>query len=820
MAYRRPGITVIQEFIGLIPALAPFALPSVSVGSVYQLVDDDLLGNFSATLQTYAYASLLAGAVVDLAETASDEKFTATKKEIGCVLKEAEVQIEAESLLGAADDINFSDDTTNRFNKALGGDLIVIKEQLAIEIVAAQTNGVSSDTPGVRDRLTAGTAGQFSQIKEGDTVSVTGGTNAVVSTPTVLAKISDDVLKLSSEINDGGGASTDTAFSIAGDRGSAAAGSYRIKTVTDVNNVVLEGEIPKEAPLKYTIKREVAEIELDRVPALPANGFLPSSASIQLPAALTHTIGAEDFSILSGKVYGSYRGLRNDMAGNVREFAKLSDLQSFFGIDQITPQSPLAYGLSVMLSNTVTPVNGLGLDENAVSNETLSFINAFDKLGQTQMYAIAILTQNPVIHQLAKTHVEGFSAAGKKKERVALVNRTLMLEQIEKDEATTSVEITNSRIIVNTQVDGASDFGVDAKILNDATTDQFLTVEKGDTLVVVSGTNAVVGNHIIDAVGSVNDLTTETDLVTSGAAIDISYYIIRKDGLGADGITFYDRAAAFIADLIVPGYYVRFLDGLTGSHKITGVLSDKKIKIEQVPGVTSLTSGLKYEIFRDLSKTEQAEFVKGYSSSIGSRRVANLWPDVLEGPVGAVQEKLPGFYGSCAIAAMTTGLPTQQGFTNLSISGFLGLEHSSGYFSDDQLDIIADGGTFILAQDGDGQPLYVRHQLTTDRSAIKFQEYSVTKNVDFIAKFLRNAYKDFSGVYNIVDSAKDDIKSTAKASLTFLKDDTRLPKIGGVIRDGKLSKLEESETQIDTLLMRFKLNIPIPLNNLDITIEV
>jgi hypothetical protein len=133
---------------------------------------------------------------------------------------------------------------------------------------------------------------------------------------------------------------------------------------------------------------------------------------------------------------------------------------------------------------------------------------------------------------------------------------------------------------------------------------------------------------------------------------------------------------------------------------------------------------------------------------------------------------------------------------------------------------MADGGTFIFAQEGEESPLFVRHQLTTDRSAIKFQEYSFTKNCDYCCKFIRNAYKGYIGVYNIVESTLDELRNTAKAVLTFLKDDTRLPRIGGVIRSGQLTKLEESTTQIDTVIMRFKLNLPIPLNNLEITVEV
>ncbi|NDD05470.1 MAG: hypothetical protein EB078_11230, partial [Proteobacteria bacterium] len=66
MAYRRPAVTVIQEFIGLVPALAPFTLPTVAVGPCYQLVDNDLVGTYSGVQRDYEFASMMPGAHPDI----------------------------------------------------------------------------------------------------------------------------------------------------------------------------------------------------------------------------------------------------------------------------------------------------------------------------------------------------------------------------------------------------------------------------------------------------------------------------------------------------------------------------------------------------------------------------------------------------------------------------------------------------------------------------------------------------------------------------------------------------------------------------------
>lgn len=814
MAYRKPGVTVTQEFLAAAPALAAAALPCVVVGPAYQLVDDDSLGVYAGAEVLLPYASLLGGAVVDLEVTASDEAFPATKKQIEVVLKNAMVEVLSEQATGSAVGSAFADVTSSQFLNVLAGDVITIVEATGVSIVAARSDGESAvATP---DRLSAGGANPllFENVKVGDVVDVTGGTNTVVGPRTVVAKVGSNLLLLDGAINDLVGPSTNVAYSISGTRGTMNAGEYIVKTKTDDNNLVLLSPIPDspEAPISYSIKRSVANTTLVR-----DTDYTAAEEGITLPLGLT--VGT--LSVTEGDVYASYRALRIDLASEVRNFVDTASLNAVFGPTQITPQNPLAYGLQFMLQNTVTPVNGLGLDGNAVTDEALSYTAAADVLKRGQMYAISLLSQNPVVHTIYKNHVEQMSLPDRKLERVVIINSSLPTVMVLQDESTTVTTVANSRQIVGTQLDGAGVFATNPKQLIDLTAGQFANVKAGDSLVVVGGTGVTPGTYVVASVTDDNNLLTTANFITSGSPADIQYYVYRKDGIAADGLSFYDRNASFFSSGVASGHYLNILSGTyMARYRIATVVSEKEVTFSPaILGVTSLVTAVNYQVDRDLSKVEQSEAVKGYSRSFASRRVVHVWPDVLESPLGQNIVKLPGYYGTCVIAALTTGLPTQQGFTNLSVSGFLGLDHSSRYFTEEELDNIADGGTMILAQEGPQQPLYVRHQLTTDRSSVKFQEYSVTKNVDFIAKFLRDTYAGYIGQYNIVDTTLDALRTTATAAVKFLKD-KRVPKFGGVIKNGSLISLVESTTQIDTVEMRFGFSIPIPLNHIDITIEV
>jgi len=815
MTYRRPGVTVTQEFVGLVPALAAFALPCAAVGPAYQLVEDDLLGTFSGAQQVYPYASLMGGAIVDLEEIADDELFPKTKKPLKVMLKDVKVEVVAEVSTGAVDENSFTDPTTDIFAGVQSGDLIAIAAEEGVEIVAANTAGVTyAANP---NRISSSSL--FGLVKPGDTVSVTGGTNANIGDYSVVAKVSDDMIIVDGDVNAGTDAS-DLEYSITGDRGDGK--EYRVKSKTDDNTLVLETELSAEAPLTYSVVREWDSVELDRVSTFPGNGYKADESGITLPSSLEVVDGSTTWPIASSMVYGEYRALRNDLASEVREYSLLSDVQSVFGVDQITPANPLAYALSVMMQNTVTAVNGLALSEDAADDETLAYTKAGDVIGMTEMYAIAVLTQNPVIHTTFKNHVEQLSLPEKKRERVVLINSKLVDTMVLKDSETTSTELNGSQTIVNTQIDGSADFAADPALLTSPNVDTFLKVQKGDTVTIQDGDNVTAAEYLVDEKIDNENIKLGSSFITSGTAANIQFYVQRQDGIEADGMTFYDRDAAFVADGIAAGHYLNILSGdYKGRYKIGSILADRKLELaEAIPGIAEVVPEVEYQIDRDMQKTEQAGVVAGYSEAIGSRRVVHCWPDIVKAPIGQEVEDLPGFYLCCTVAALTTGLPTQQGFTNTAVSGFLGFDHSTKYFNDEQLNTIASGGTMIFEQDGPSQPLYIRHQLTTDRSAIKFQEFSVTKNVDFIAKFIRTAYLGYPGVYNIIDTTEDDLRTTAKGIITFLKEDTRLPRIGGVIRSGKLKSVVESEEQIDTMKMRFGFNIPIPLNNIDITIEV
>jgi len=261
---------------------------------------------------------------------------------------------------------------------------------------------------------------------------------------------------------------------------------------------------------------------------------------------------------------------------------------------------------------------------------------------------------------------------------------------------------------------------------------------------------------------------------------------------------------------------------ITGTrHPIASIDSESQITLDSDPtaGFGGTLTDVEYRITKDLSLNEQADFLAGYASSFGSRRVVHTWPDRLAVSVNGEATLIPGYFAAPVLSGLTAGLPSQQGFTNLALTGFVGRENSDDIFSDVQLDTIAGGGNMIFVQPVPDAALIVRHQLTTDLTTIYFQEFSVTKNVDLIARFFRRLYRPFLGIYNITDGLLDLLKTRGQSGITFLLDQ-RVARIGAPLRGGSLTRIEESDIAPDTVEIDIDISIPIPLNNIKLTLLV
>jgi len=267
----------------------------------------------------------------------------------------------------------------------------------------------------------------------------------------------------------------------------------------------------------------------------------------------------------------------------------------------------------------------------------------------------------------------------------------------------------------------------------------------------------------------------------------------------------FDSSATFITSGVNPGDKITV--GGT-DYTVDTVISEDRIQTTN-PMSGTVGNSYTYSVVQELTKDQQSLDIAATSSSFGYQRMIHVWPSVCS--IGGVDE--PGYYLACTVAGMTAGLPSQQGFTRISVAGIDGVKYSSDYFNGAQLDTIAGGGTFIFVQDSPTAAPYVRHQLTTDTSTIEMQEFSFVKNFDYVSMLCQDVLNKFLGKYNITPETLGILQTAVEAILESQKI-ASLPKIGSPIIAYKVVSVAQLDTIRDRAEIYVDVTFPYPLNTI------
>lgn len=310
-------------------------------------------------------------------------------------------------------------------------------------------------------------------------------------------------------------------------------------------------------------------------------------------------------------------------------------------------------------------------------------------------------------------------------------------------------------------------------------------------------------------------------LTKTKTLVENSIGMVSEDGDGDLVIlTAQDLNTEFLSSSVDAGDTLVIRDQKGGEHNYTvaSVPAEDILTITQSnPFDNSIfLPGEKYEfsIIHQMDKSEQAAWIRDISKAYGYCRFINIYPDVCI----IDDEKQPGYYLGCAVAAGIASLPSHYGMTRLSVSGISGVRGSGDYFSNDQLDIIADGGTFIFVQTSPAAAPYIRHQLSTDRSTVEFQEVSFTKNFDYISYICRDVMDNFIGKYNINEATLGSLRTALEGTLETIKLDSQ-PKIGSRLLAYRIVSVAQLENVRDRVEMYAEISMPYPLNTIGLHLK-
>jgi hypothetical protein len=163
----------------------------------------------------------------------------------------------------------------------------------------------------------------------------------------------------------------------------------------------------------------------------------------------------------------------------------------------------------------------------------------------------------------------------------------------------------------------------------------------------------------------------------------------------------------------------------------------------------------------------------------------------------------PGYYLAASIVGQISGQQPEQGHTNLPIAGPFALKFSTDYFSESNLNTIAEGGNYIMTNVGGS--IASRHQLSTNMNSVEERELSITKTVDFVAKFIRSSLVGFIGRSLITPGFLSVVGAIVNGlGSTLMKE--------GHLNGFKLNGVKQDEVQKDVVRVSLEIQPKYPVN--------
>jgi hypothetical protein len=469
-------------------------------------------------------------------------------------------------------------------------------------------------------------------------------------------------------------------------------------------------------------------------------------------------------------IYFAYKGLRLDVSPDADQpglltlngVAAISELVSPISTDN--PGALMCY-LSALNAPGVA-IAAIGVPEvsaDAPDGTPLGYAKCFQFLESEEVYAIATASQIGVVHQAGLTHANFMSEPEQKGERIYFFNPKIPTRAVP--------------TIVGSGTDANSTGTAGVLTLDVNLAPALIALGLNPGLDLNPTTGAIVNEIYLD-LGS-------DDLI----------YLIQKVEMGTK-VTLRDVFAS--GDGNDDSFFASSLPGTVISDNWSVAIRGKKLLI---PGSTKE------------DKDATALTVQKANQAFGFRRGFSVHPDQCGINVTGLEQLVPGYYASAAVVGMVANLPPQQGFTNFPVTGLTRVVGSNDKYTERQLNVMAAGGTYILVQDAQGAPVVCRHQLSTDLSSIETRELSITKVVDFTAKFMRTGLRNFIGRSNITQAFLDQLGTVVHGLGSFLTEHS-------VLIGFDVNNLIQDADAPDTILIDVTLDVPFPCNYIRLTLVI
>lgn len=278
----------------------------------------------------------------------------------------------------------------------------------------------------------------------------------------------------------------------------------------------------------------------------------------------------------------------------------------------------------------------------------------------------------------------------------------------------------------------------------------------------------------------------------------------------------------FLANDVQAGDELRYNYGVDsfGDPTYSTAVVDQVISETQLLLVTGPSSAVnvasQLEVWRTLDTDAQVnELVAGNPYS--SRRVYNVFAGgaTIDGFAGVAD-----YFLAAAYAGLRSGVAPHQGLTNVELGGVEAVPFMTITLNGNQLDTLANAGFWLTYQDAVDGSIFCRKQISTDLTDLNTTEQSITTNLDSQSYYYKNTLKPYIGRTNNVQTVHNLIRADLEAAFEFFLNNGRTPTLGGQLVAATIEELRPSVVERDKLVITVSIQLPYPINLIDLNLVV
>ena len=472
-------------------------------------------------------------------------------------------------------------------------------------------------------------------------------------------------------------------------------------------------------------------------------------------------LGTGWFDMPSGEMYVSYTAFRTDLPQEVTAIQNISDIEATFGTD-LHPNNLLAWAVyTAKLNAGGQPVYYIP----TTGQDLADYVSALS-VAETERacYSIVPLTENTAVLSAVEGHVDNMSAPETGKFRIGWF----------------APEIARGRVIADSTALGT------------------ITVK--------------------DATSGDDPTAATTSYRITSSKVDA----FKDARIGA--VLRFNKGTAPAYNAFVDGDYAN--SNIT-ELMITSVPSNdevvaKAVKFNANTPISGPTTAADAVIYEEVTGNTLAKEYAAAASGYDNERIFALVPDRGINGMRVNGEPVKNVHLCAAFAGLRSTSAVQQPLSNVTINGFDNLNAGSIIFNETDFSTMRDAGTWVVRQPRTGSQagqIFAQRQLSTSNLDIFRKEQSVTTNIDNVAFALLDGLYSYVGRINITDASIALIRDAIESILRE-KTSAATATLGPQLVDYEIKSLEQLPASLGTLKVEVSLDVPLPMNVIDLTLVI